>query len=106
MTAFQRVEIVGTLGRIEIQIPVNAPPDQACKILIDDGADLFGAGAETIEFEVCDQYTIQGDLFARCIREDKEPAVPLEESIKNMAVIDAIFLSAKSGQWERPASLA
>src|SRR6266571_6963816 len=102
MTAFQRVQIVGTRGRIDIQIPVNAPPDRTCKILIDDGSDLFGAGAETIEFEVCDQYTIQGDLFARCIREDKEPAVPLEESIKNMAIIDAIFLSAKSGQWERP----
>src|SRR5437016_13290230 len=104
MTPFQRVQIVGTQGRIEVLIPVNAPPDRACKILIDDGSDLFGAGAGTIEFEVCDQYTIQGDLFARCIREDKELAVPLEETIKNMAVIDAIFRSAKSGQWERPAS--
>ena len=106
MTPFQRVQIVGTQGRIEIQIPVNAPPDQAVKILIDDGSDLFGAGAGTIEFEVCDQYTIQGDLFARSIREDKEPAVALEESINNMAVIDAIFRSAKSGQWERPTSFA
>ena len=106
MTPFQRVQIVGTQGRIEVQIPVNAPPDRACKILIDDGSDLFGTGAETIEFEVCDQYTIQGDLFARSIREDREPALPLEESIKNMAVIDAIFRSAKSGQWERPASFA
>jgi len=102
MTPFQQVQIVGTQGRIEVQIPVNAPPDRACKILIDDGSDLFGAGAGTIEFEVCDQYTIQGDLFARSIREDKEPAVALEESIKNMVVIDAIFRSVKSGQWERP----
>src|SRR5437588_4724184 len=106
MTPFQQVQIVGTQGRIEVQIPVNAPPDRACKILIDDGSDLFGAGAGTIEFEVCDQYTIQGDLFARSIREDKEPAVALEESINNMAVIDAIFRSAKSGQWERPTSFA
>src|SRR5437588_4109619 len=56
MMPFQRVQIVGTLGRIEVQIPVNAPADQACKILLDDGSDLFGAGGETIEFEVCDQY--------------------------------------------------
>jgi len=106
MAPFQRVQIVGTYGRIEIQIPVNAPPDRACKILIDGGSDVFGSGAEAIEFEVCDQYTIQGDLFARSIREGKEPAVPLEESIKNMSVIDGIFRSAKSGQWERPASFA
>ena len=106
MTPFQRVQIVGAHGRIEVEIPVNAPADRACRIVIDDGSDLFGSGAEKIEFEACDQYTVQGDLFARSIREDKDPAVPLEESIKNMAVIDAIFRSAKSRQWESPVSFA
>jgi predicted dehydrogenase len=102
MTPFQRVQITGTRGRIEVQIPVNAPADRACRILIDDGSDLFGAGTETIEFEVCNQYTIQGDLFARAIRENHEPIISLEESIKNMAVIYAVFASARSGQWEVP----
>jgi len=106
MTPFQRVQIMGTRGRIEVQIPVNAPPDRACQILIDDGSDLFGAGIETIEIEVCDQYTIQAELFARCIREDKQPILSLEESIKNMSVIDAIFRSGKSGQWEEPEAFA
>jgi predicted dehydrogenase len=106
MTPFQRVLILGARGRLEVKIPVNAPPDRACRILIDDGSDPFEAGAETTEFPACDQYTIQGDLFARSIREDREPVLPLEESIKNMAVIDAIFNSAKSGQWERPVSFA
>jgi len=105
MTPFQRIQIMGTRGRIEVQIPVNAPADRACRILIDDGSDLFGSGAETIEFEVCDQYTIQGDLFARSIREDREPIISLEESIRNMAVIDAIFASARSGQWEVPRNI-
>jgi predicted dehydrogenase len=103
MTPYQRVQIVGTQGRIEIQIPVNTPPDRACKILLDDGSDLEGGGAETLWFEVCDQYTIQGDLFARSIRENTEPVVSLDESIRNMAVIEAIFRSAKSAQWEAPA---
>jgi predicted dehydrogenase len=103
MTPFQRVQIVGTEGRIQVQIPVNTPPDRASKILIDDGSDLEGAGAETLQFELCDQYTIQGDLFARSIRENSEPVVSLDGSILNMAVIEAIFRSAKSGQWEAPA---
>ena len=102
MTPFQRVQITGTRGRIEVQIPVNAPPDRPCRILIDDGSDLFGAGAETMEVPICDQYTIQGDLFARAIRENHEPIISLEESLKNMAVIDAVFASARSGQWEVP----
>jgi predicted dehydrogenase len=105
MTPFQRIQIMGTSGRIEVQIPVNAPPDRPCRILVDDGSDLFGAGAETIELEVCDQYTIQGDLFSRAIREGREPVISLEDSIRNMAVIDAIFASAKSGRWEVPATI-
>jgi predicted dehydrogenase len=102
MTPFQRFQIIGTQGRIEVQIPVNAPADRACRILVDDGSDFFGAGAEVIEFEICDQYTIQGDLFSRSIREGGAPVMTLEDSIKNMAVIDAIFRSGKSGQWESP----
>jgi predicted dehydrogenase len=102
MTPYQRIQIIGTRARIEVQIPVNAPPDRPCKILIDDGSDFFGAGAETIEFSICDQYTIQGDRFSRSIREGQPPAVRLEDSIKNMTVIDAVFRSAKSGQWEQP----
>jgi predicted dehydrogenase len=106
MTPYQRVQIVGTSGRIEVEVPFNAPPDRACRIRIDDGSDLFGAGTEVLEFPVCDQYTIQGDLFARSIRENTPQAVPLEDSIRNMAVIDAIFRSANSNQWETPERFA
>jgi len=104
MLPYQRMQIVGTRGRIEVQIPINAPPDRACRIVIDDGSDLFGANAETIEVEVCDQYTLQGDLFSQSIREGGEPMMTLEDSIKNMAVIDAIFRSARTDQWEKPAA--
>lgn len=103
ITPFQRVQVIGTKGRIEVQIPVNAPNDQPCRIFIDDGSDLTGKGIQTIEFETNDQYTIQGDLFSQAIREGRSPILPLEESIKNMAVIDAVFRSAKSDKWEVPA---
>jgi predicted dehydrogenase len=99
---YQRVQIIGTQGRIEIEIPFNAPPDKPCRIFTDDGADLSGRSAEILEFPVCDQYTIQGDLFSKSIREGTELPVPLEGSIRNMAVIEAIFRSAESGKWEEP----
>lgn len=101
MVPYQRVQIHGTEGRIEIQIPCNAPPDEACKLFIDNGTDLSGQNIRTIETEACDQYTIQGDLFSQAIREKTEPVLSLEDSIKNMAVIEAVFRSAKSGQWEK-----
>ena len=85
-----------------MEIPFNAPPDKPCRIFKDEGSDLSGRSAEILEFEVCDQYTIQGDLFSKAIREGAELAVPLEGSIRNMAVIDAVFRSAETSQWEKP----
>lgn len=102
---YQRVQIIGTKGRIEIEIPFNAPPDKPCRIFKDDGRDISGRSAEILDFDVCDQYTIQGDLFSRCVREGTDLPVPLEGSVRNMAVIEAVFRSAKSGKWEEPSSL-
>jgi predicted dehydrogenase len=99
---YQRVQILGTNGRIEIEIPFNAPPDRPCRIFIDNGTDISGRSAEIIEFEICDQYTIQGDLFSQSIRGKAELDVPLEGSVRNMAVIEALFRSAKSNNWEQP----
>ena len=99
---YQRVQILGTERRIEIEVPFNAPPDQPCRIFIDDGADPSGRAAEILEFEACDQYTTQGDMFSTSIRQGTELPVPLEGSVRNMAVIEAIFRSAKSGKWEEP----
>ena len=102
MVPYQRVQILGTEQRLEIEIPFNAPPDQPCRMFIDDGSDLFGAAMKTGQLPVCDQYTIQGDLFSRAVREDGEVPTPLEDSIRNMAVIEAIFRAEKSGHWEVP----
>src|SRR6476469_1381452 len=53
---FQRVNIIGTTGRIEIEIPFNAPPDRPCRMWLQTSSE-FGS-AEEISFEVCDQYTL------------------------------------------------
>ena len=99
---YQRVQVVGTRGRIEVEIPVNAPPDRPTRLFVDDGRDLTGAGIETVTFEPCDQYTVQGDLFSQAILEGTPQAVPLEDALGNARVIAAVFRSAQSGRWESP----
>jgi predicted dehydrogenase len=101
----QSMRFYGTTGRIELDIPFNAPENRPSRIRIDDGRDLTGSGATVEEFPACDQYTIQGDLFSRAIREGGAPPVPLEDALKNMAVIDAIVRSAETGQWVEPAEI-
>ena len=41
-------------------------------------------------------------LQRKRVREGTELAVPLEGAIRNMAVIDVVFRSAESSQWEEP----
>jgi predicted dehydrogenase len=102
MVPYQRVQICGTQGRIEIEIPFNAPSDRPCRIFVDTGEDLSGSNRETIEFPVCDQYTIQADLFSDAVLAGRSTPLPIEDSILNMACIDAVFRSARAGRWETP----
>jgi predicted dehydrogenase len=96
---FQRMHFLGTAGRVEIEIPWNAPNDRPCRISI---GDLMGGAPKVEEFPIVDQYTIQGDEFSRAIRGERDVPVPLQDSIANMAVIEAIFRAADSGTWEKP----
>jgi predicted dehydrogenase len=99
---YQRIHFLGTRGRIEIEVPFNAPPDRPTRIFIDSSGDLAGSGIATETFPAADQYTMQGDAFARAVWEDTNPPVPIEDSIGNMAVIEALFRSAASGEWVKP----
>jgi predicted dehydrogenase len=105
LVPYQRMNFFGTRGRIEVLIPFNALPNQPMRILIDDGTDLSGAHAEVKEFPACDQYTLQGDIFSRAIREGTGQPIPLEDTVKNMAVIEALFRSTESDNWEVPEGL-
>ena len=105
LVPYQRVHLFGTRGRIEIPIPFNAPPDRATRIFVDDGSDLEGKRIETIEFDACDQYTIQGDLLSRAILDGRPAPYPLEDSVRNMRVIDALARSAEGEGWGRGLSV-
>ena len=102
LVPYQRMQLLGTEGRIEMKIPFNAPNDRPSEILIDNGKDVLGSGITVETIPTCDQYTIQGDAFSQAIREGTEVPVPLEDAISNMAVIEAMFRSANTGRWETP----
>jgi predicted dehydrogenase len=102
LVPYQRVHFLGTRGRIEIEIPFNAPIVRPNRIFIDDGGDLTGKTITTETFPTANQYIMQGDDFSKAILNNTEVPVPLEDAIKNMAVIEAVFKSAESGGWEAP----
>ena len=99
---YQRIQLVGTKGRIEIEIPFNAPPDTPCRYFIDDASGLDGRGIRSIALPVADQYQLQAEAFSRAVREQAPDAAGLDEAVAGMRVIDALFLSEASGRFERP----
>ena len=96
----QRMQILGTEGRIDLDIPFTPLPEETSRILVDDGRHRGFANSEEFLFEDVNQYTLQGDHFARVIRGQTTLEFPLEDAVKNMLVIDAIYRSGTSGGWE------
>jgi predicted dehydrogenase len=96
MSPYQRALMFGTKGRVEIEIPVNAPPDKETRILVQTSE------LRTETFPPVDQYTLQGDAFSQAILNDGEVPVPLEDALRNMAVIEAVFESAHTGARQAP----
>lgn len=94
LVPYQRVNIYGTTGRVEIEIPFNAPSDKPCKMWHQSGAQI-----EEISLDVCDQYTIQGDLFAQAILNDTDVPTPITDAVDNMKVIEAVRASGEQNAW-------
>lgn len=99
LAPFQRVQIMGTKGRIEIEIPFNAPPDQPNRFFVQGMEMNVG---EWVELPVSDQYQLQAEAFGRVIRKKQKPQWGVDDAIQNMKIIDAFFRSEKSGKWEKP----
>jgi predicted dehydrogenase len=94
LAPFQRVNILGTEGRVEIDIPFNAPADRPCTM-----RHQHRGRTEEISLPPCDQYTIQGDLFSQAVLDDHPVPTPLEDAVANMRVIEAVIESGQAGSW-------
>jgi len=98
----QSLDLLGTQGRIGMEIPWSMPDDRESRLVVADGA----GGGEEVWFAACNQWGWHCDLFARAILEGAQAPVPIEDSIANMRVLDALFRSAQSGKWESPSLCA
>lgn len=82
LASFQRVSVFGTRGRLELEQPFNPPIDRPSRAILEvDGA------VKQIEFEVCDQYGIQADLFSRAILENTHVPTPISDALANMQAL-------------------
>ena len=95
LSEFQKVTILGSSGRIEMNTPFIVEPEEPAVLQV-----YSGSKAETITLDPCNQYSLQFEQFVRSIFDQNSMTIPLQDSLNNMKVLDAIVKSAKSGTWQ------
>ncbi|ARA94046.1 NAD-binding protein [Rhodothermaceae bacterium RA] len=94
LSPFQRVHLLGPEGRITLEIPFNAPPDRACRLWLQQGRHV-----EEVLTDAVDQYTAQGDAFARAVLDDTPVPTPLHDAVANLRVLERLVRSSERGTW-------
>ncbi len=100
--AYQHLVIMGTRGRIEMEIPVNLPDDVPTRLRLVTGALPAELVTEFVESVPCNQYRLMFEQFSQAVRGDGAPSVSLDFSAGNARAIEALFRSQDSGHWEKP----
>ena len=91
MVPYQRIELFGDRGRIDVAIPFTPSAMTRARIVVND---------ETLELDAVDQYTLQGEEFSRAVRGEGSVPSTIDNAIANMSVIDALFRSAETASWQ------
>lgn len=98
---YQRVQAVGSRGRIELLIPFNAPRGGKMRLVLDSGGSLDGSSATIETLPACDQYQLEVEAFSKRVRDGAAPqADGLEDAMAQARVIDALWRSERTGGWE------
>lgn len=91
----QRVHLVGTAGRLLVEIPFNIPPDRPTRIVRAAGGDPpVAPDIEVIEVPAADAYAVQFDEFSTAVRLGAPVPIPPDDAIGNMLVIERVLAAA------------
>jgi len=91
----QSVEVLGANGSLTIALPFNAYDDIPMEVTV-----TTGTGTRRVSLGPARQYRLMFEAFSSSIMESKPVPTPPSDAVNNMKVIDALFRSEKSGNWE------
>lgn len=87
----QRVDLVGSEGRLRIEIPFNIPPDRPNRIAIfAGGRPPVDPGVKVVEIPTSDQYGVQTDAFAAAVRSGGPVPTDPIDAVRNLEVLERI----------------
>jgi predicted dehydrogenase len=96
----QQFSVLGTNGWLRCDFPYAHGRPTACHVYVGDDTSHGAVETMTYSFEPVNQYTLQVDRFSRYLRGESVPSWPIEDSLLTLRIIEALFGSAASGQWQ------
>ena len=85
-------QVFGELGYALVERFLTSDhTDTTVRLVIDDRISEY-------HFPAVNGYTLQADAFAACLRDGVESLTPAEDAIGNMAVIEALYRSSRTGR--------
>ena len=85
LSRYQRVTVLGTEGRLDVDSPFSVRPDEACRLQLEREGET-----EEIVLAPCNHYTEQAERFSKAVLEEAPVPTPLDDAVANMRVIDAV----------------
>jgi predicted dehydrogenase len=100
LSSMQRALLLGTKGHLDVPVAWTPAADQPSELTLETSAVLERPQPDRRTFAPVDQYALLVAAFARAVAERGPGPIPLEDSVKNVAVLEALIRSTKSGRWE------
>lgn len=99
LVPYQRVNLLGSKGRLEVVVPFNAEQQGETILRVDSGASLGDASVVEEVITASDQYAELVDSFGRAILGQEPHPYGPEDAVQNMRILDALFASEATGGW-------
>lgn len=87
------LEVLGTLGTIEVPSAYVSPGDERSNFFVS-----VGDQRREVSVSPLNQYAAQADAFARTVLNGEPPLYDAEDAVRNMRVLDACLKSAEQRQ--------
>lgn len=95
----QHFSILASDGWLRCDFPYAHGRPTGCHVYVGDTGSVGNFPTSTFSFEPVNQYTLQIERFSRYLLGERVAAWPIEDALTTLRIVEALFESARGGQW-------
>ena len=96
----QQLTVLGGSGWLRFDFPYAHARPSACSIELSDASTVGSLPTSTFNFEPMNHYALEVDRFSRLLLGYDVPSWPIEDAVRTLRTIEALFKSGRTGTWE------